>query len=57
MSDHPGDDILAEMLLDILREADAIRPLDPVQAEQLDAAAADLWAVIAEHLDDHPSAA
>ena len=54
---HPGDHTLAEMLLDILREAEAIRPHDPVRAEQLDAAAADLRMVIAEEIDDHSSAA
>jgi len=53
---HPGDHILQQMLLDILREADTIRSHDPARAEELDAAATDLRTVIAEETD-HPSAA
>jgi hypothetical protein len=48
---HPGgpcNDVLLLMLADILHEADAIRPHDPVRAGHLDEAANDLMTVIAE---------
>ena len=42
------DDTLRAMLLDILYEAELLRPYDPVKAAQLDDAANDLRLVMAE---------
>lgn len=41
-------EILQLMLIEVLREAELLRPYDPVRAAHLDEAANDLFAVIAE---------
>ena len=48
MQAQDGTDVLRLMLLDILREAELLRPHDPVRTAHLDDAANDLRAVIAE---------
>jgi hypothetical protein len=45
---HSQQTVLLLMLVDLLEEADAIRPCDPLKAAQLDDAADDLRSVIAE---------
>ena len=53
-AEHSPDDVLVLMLFDILSEAEAVRWHDPERAVQLDDAASDLRAVIAE-ADGTPS--
>ena len=48
MHDHSPDEVLRLMLVDILQNAELLRPHDPIQAAQLDDAANDLRMVIAE---------
>jgi hypothetical protein len=47
-AERSRDEILMAMLLDILHEAELLRPHDPVRAAHLDDAASDLRMVIAE---------
>ena len=54
MRDRTPDEILRQMLVDILREAELVRPHDPVRAGHLDDAAADLRIVIAERATKNP---
>ena len=46
--ERSSDDVLVRMLFEILSEAETVRWCDPVRAAQLDDAANDLRAVIAE---------
>ena len=53
--ERSSDDVLVRMLFEILSEAEAVRWCDPVRAAQLDDAANDLRAVIAEGNADMPT--
>jgi hypothetical protein len=60
MHDRSPEEVLRLMLLDMLHEAEMLRPHDAVRAAQLDDAANDLRIVIAEGRREskgHPSAA